>query len=279
LKNSPRAGDVHSARAFTHQGLRTALREAWTHRELLYFLTWRDVKVRYKQTALGIVWAVIQPLVTMALFTLLFGLAKLPSDGVPRPVFYFSALLPWLYISTTVSNASMSLVSNAQLITKIYFPRVMLPAAMALSGLVDFLIGSLLLIGFMLHYHIHPVWEALLWPVLVVQMVALALAVSMLLAALNVKYRDVKYAVPFAVQIWMFVTPIIYPTSMVPQRFQRLLALNPADGLIEAFRHILAPSIPMRWDLLAISALITGVLFVASLAYFNRTERAFADII
>lgn len=260
--------------------LRAALREFWVHRELLYFLSWRDVKVRYKQTALGILWAVIQPLFTMALFTILFGrVANIPTDGVPRPVFYFSALLPWLYISSTVSNASMSLVSNVQLITKIYFPRLMLPAAVAVSGLVDFLIGSVLLTGFMAYYHIRLTWWALLWPALVVEMIALALAVGLILSALNVKYRDVKYAVPFAVQIWMFMTPIIYPASMVPHRFQRLAALNPADGLIEAFRHTLAPNLPMRWDLLAISALITGALLVAAVAFFNRGERAFADFI
>jgi lipopolysaccharide transport system permease protein len=264
----------------TRQGLRASLREAWSHRELLFFLSWRDVKVRYKQTALGVLWAVIQPLFTMALFTVLFGrVANIPTDGVPRPVFYFSALLPWLYISSTVTNASMSLVSNMQLITKIYFPRVMLPAAMALSGLVDFFIGSLLLVGFLFYYHIHLSWDALLWPVLVIEMGALALGLSLILAALNVRYRDVKYAVPFAVQIWMFMTPIIYPSSLIPKRFQALLALNPADGIIEAFRHTLAPSLPLRWDLLGISTLIIGALLVAAFAFFNRTERAFADII
>jgi lipopolysaccharide transport system permease protein len=262
------------------QGLSSSIREAWAHRELLYFLSWRDVKVRYKQTALGVLWAVIQPLFTMALFTVLFGrLANIPTDGVPRPVFYFSALLPWLYISNTVTNASMSLVTNVQLITKIYFPRVMLPAASALSGLVDFLIGSLLFVGFIFYYHIHWSWETLLWPVLVVEMMALALAVGLILAALNVKYRDVKYAVPFLIQIWMFTTPIIYPTSLVPKRFQHLIALNPADGLVEAFRHTLAPSLPMRWDLLAISSFVIGLLLVGAVMLFNRTERAFADVI
>jgi lipopolysaccharide transport system permease protein len=206
-------------------------------------------------------------------------LAKISSDGVPHPVFYFSALLPWLYLSNTVTNASMSLVSNSNLLTKIYFPRVMLPAAVVLSGLVDFLVGSVLLIGFLLYYHIHPGWTALLWPLLVVHMAVLALAISLVLAALNVQYRDVKYAVPFMVQLGMFITPVIYPSSMVPRQFQRWLALNPADGLIEAFRHTLAPTIPMRWDLLGISAATTLVLFVAALAYFSRTERAFADII
>ena len=256
------------------------LHELRTYRELLFFLAWRDVKVRYKQTLLGVLWAVIQPLFTMAVFTILFGrLANLPSDGVPRPIFYFSALLPWLYISNTVSSASMSLVSNSNLLTKIYFPRIMLPAAVALSGLLDFLVGSVLLVGFFVYYSIPLGWGLLLWPALVIQMTVLALAIGMFLAALNVQYRDVKYAVPFAIQLWLFVTPVIYPTSMVPERFQRLLALNPAGGLIEAFRHALVPSAPMRWDLLGISAITTVLGFFAALVFFKKTERAFADII
>ncbi|HUN25889.1 MAG TPA: ABC transporter permease [Steroidobacteraceae bacterium] len=278
---APARSSHPAARATSEHGAaRGGLGEAWEFRELLFFLAWRDVKVRYKQTLLGVLWAVIQPLFTMAIFTVLFGrLANVPSEGVPRPIFYFSALLPWLYIANTVSNASMSLVSNANLLTKIYFPRFMLPAAVTLSGLVDFFVGSLLLIGFIAYYHISIGWIALLWPALVVLMVLLALAISLFLAALNVKYRDVKYAVPFAVQLWMFATPVIYPTSLVPARFQPYLALNPATGLIEAFRHILAPSTPMRWDLLGISAAATLVAILAGFAFFQRTERSFADLI
>ena|SRR5579864_8557635 len=257
-----------------------ALTEAWASRELLFFLAWRDVKVRYKQTLLGVLWAVIQPLFTMAVFTILFGrLANIPSDGVPRPLFYFSALLPWLYISATVTNAAMSLVANSNLLTKIYFPRMLLPASVAASGLVDFLVGSVLLAGFVAYYHIHLGWGLLLWPALVVLMIALALSVGMFLAAVNVRYRDVKYAVPFAIQLWMFITPVIYPASMVPERFQRLLALNPADGLVEAFRHVLVPSLPMRWDLLGISTVTTVAAFWGALVFFRRTEHVFADII
>lgn len=263
-----------------NEGVRGALREAWTHRELLAFFAWRDVKVRYKQTSLGVVWAIIQPLLTMALFSFIFGrVAQISSDGVPRPIFYFTALLPWLYISNSVTQASMSLVTNTQLLTKIYFPRVMLPAAVVVSGLIDFLIGSALLIGFIVYYHIHPGWAVLLWPLLVVQMTLLALASSLFLAALNVKYRDVKYAVPFLVQIWMYMSPVIYPTSILPRVLQPWLALNPATGLIEAFRHSLVPNIPMRSDLLAISAAMTLVMFIGALVFFYRSERAFADII
>lgn len=256
-----------------------ALKEAWEYRELLYFLAWRDVKVRYKQTALGVLWAIIQPLLTMMIFTVLFGrLAKLPSDGVPLPIFYFSGLLPWIYVSTTVSNAAMSLLSNSNLLTKIYFPRFMLPAAAAVSGLLDFLIGSVVLAGLVLWYRLPVNWTILLWPALLVLMTMLALGVGMFLAALNVKYRDVKYAIPFAIQLWLFVTPVIYPASMIPARFQWLLALNPAGGLVEGFRHSLAPTGPMRWGLLGISAAMTTGIFIVALAYFKRTERTFVDI-
>lgn len=268
------------ARLIEHARDRSGLREAWTYRELLFFLAWRDVKVRYKQTALGVLWAVIQPLFTMVLFTVLFGrVAKISSDGVPRPIFYFSALVPWLYISNAVTNASMSLVSNYMLITKIYFPRFMLPAAVALGGLVDFLVGSVLLIGFFAYYHIHVGWILLLWPALVVQMAVLSLAIGMFLSAVNVKYRDVKYAVPFMIQIWMFMTPVIYPVSLIPGPLRRFAAINPATGLIEAFRHALVPTIAMHWDLLGISAATTVLAFLGALAFFKRTEHSFADTI
>src|SRR5215472_4905024 len=188
------------------------IRELWAYRELIYFLAWRDVKVRYKQTVLGVLWAVIQPFFTMVVFTLLFGqLAKIPTDGIPGPVFYFSALVPWIYFSSTVTNAGMSLVANAGLLTKIYFPRVILPAAAALSNLMDLLISSVFLIGFVLYYDIPLGWTLLLWPVLVVLLALLSLGLGAFFAALNVKYRDIKYALPFAIQLLMFSTPIIYP--------------------------------------------------------------------
>ena len=255
-------------------------REAWRYRELFYFLAWRDVKVRYKQTALGALWAVIQPLFTMVVFTLLFGeLANIPSDGVPRPVFYFTALVPWTYLSSTINAAGMSLVVNSGLLSKIYFPRVILPAAAALSGLLDFFIGSAFLAAFVFYYRIPVGWSLLLWPVLVVLLFALALSIGMFLAALNVRFRDVKYAIPFGIQLWLFVSPIIFPSSMVPERYQWLLALNPLTGLIEAFRYALVPTLPIHWDRLGLSALITALLFIGGLAYFRRTERVFADII
>jgi len=256
------------------------LRDLWRYRELFYFLAWRDVKVRYKQTALGVGWAVLQPLLTMVVFTLLFGrLANMPNDGIPYPLFYFGALLPWMYFSATLANSGNSLVLNANLITKVYFPRVILPTSAAFSGLVDFAIGCILLSGIMAYYGVAPGWKLLLWPPLVVLLFALALGVSMTLAALNVKYRDIKYTLPFLVQLWLFVTPVIYPTSIIPDRYRMLVALNPLSGLIDAFRSSLVPARPIDWQLLWVSALVTVALFVAGAAYFRQTERTFADIV
>jgi len=254
--------------------------ELWGYRELVYFLAWRDVKVRYKQTVLGVLWAVLQPFFTMVVFTLLFGqFAKISTDGIPGPIFYFSALVPWIYLSTTVSNAGMSLVSNSNLLTKIYFPRIILPAAVALSNLMDFFIGSALFIGFMVYYEIPLGWSLFLWPSLVILLVLLSLSLGVFLAALNVKYRDFKYAIPFAIQLLLFATPIIYPASMVPEKFRWLVALNPLSGLIEAFRYALVPSRAIDWELLWLSIGITAVLFVAGVAYFKRAEKVFADIV
>jgi lipopolysaccharide transport system permease protein len=256
------------------------IRELWTYRELAYFLAWRDIKVRYKQTVLGVLWALIQPLFTMVVFTLLFGqLAKIPTDGIPGPIFYFSALVPWTYLSGTVTNAGMSLVSNSNLLTKIYFPRIILPAAVALSNLVDFFIASALFVAFMVYYQVPVGWNFLLWPALVILLVLLSLGLGLFLAALNVKYRDFRYAIPFAIQLLMFATPIIYPASMIPEKFRWLIALNPLTGVIEAFRYALVPSRAMDWGLLWFSAVVTVVLFVAGVTYFNRAERAFADIV
>jgi lipopolysaccharide transport system permease protein len=278
--NGREAAPARSERSAAGRGATGALRELWSYRELFYFLAWRDVKVRYKQTLLGVLWALLQPFFTMIVFAFLFGrIANIPTDGIPGPVFYFSALLPWTYFSSTVTAGGLSLVSNANLLTEIYFPRVILPGAAALSGLVDFAVASLLLGGIMAYYRIELGWGVLLWPLLVVLLVLLALGVSAFLAAVNVRYRDVKYAIPFAIQLWLFVTPIIYPSSIIPQRYQWLLALNPLTGLIEAFRHALLPGRPIPWTGLAVSAALTLVLCAGGLAYFRRTERAFADII
>lgn len=254
--------------------------ELWQYRELVYFLAWRDVKVRYKQTILGVVWAVIQPFFTMLIFTLLFGqLAKLPTGGMPGPVFYFTALVPWIYFSSTVTNAGMSLVVNGGLLTKIYFPRILLPAAAALGNLMDFLVSSLFLAGFIVYYEIPLGWNLFLWPVLVALLVLLSLSLGAFFAALNVKYRDIKYALPFAIQLLMFTTPIIYPASMVPEKFQWVLALNPLSGLIEAFRYVVVPSHALDWELLNSSVIIIGAFFILAMAYFKSTEKTMADLV
>ena len=256
------------------------LSELWTYRELAYFLAWRDVKVRYKQTVLGVLWAVLQPFLTMVLFTVLFGqLAKIPTDGVPGPIFYFCALVPWTYFSSTESNAGMSLVGNRDLLTKIYFPRLILPISVALSNLVDFFIGSALFIGFIFYYEIPLGLNLLLWPLLVVLMFVLSLALGLFLAALNVKYRDFRYAIPFAIQLLMFATPIIYPASMVPEKFQWIVAVNPLSGLIEAFRYAMVPDRAISWNFLWFSIAVTVVLLCVGVAYFKKAEKAFADIV
>jgi lipopolysaccharide transport system permease protein len=216
----------------------------------------------------------------MVIFTVVFGqIANIPSEGLPRPVFYFSALLPWAYFSSTLSSAGMSLVANSGLLTKIYFPRIILPGAAALVPLADFLIGTVFLAGFIVYYDIPVGWNLLLWPLLVAPLALLAFGLGAFLAALNVKYRDIKYAIPFGIQILMFMTPIIYPSSIFPEQYRWLLALNPLTGLIEAFRYALVPSYPVHWDVLGLSLAVTVVAVVLGTAYFKRTEKAFADII
>jgi lipopolysaccharide transport system permease protein len=260
--------------------LRETARELREHGELLYFFAWRDVKIRYKQTVLGVLWAVLQPLLTMLIFTIVFGrLANIPTNGMPHAVFYFCALVPWTYLSTTISTGSASLISNADLLTKIYFPRIILPGAVALGALMDFAVASVLIVGFVLYYGLPIGWNLLLWPLLAVPMVMLATSVAMVLATLNVRYRDLKYVVPFAIQLLFFVTPIIYPASMVPDKFRWLLMVNPVSGLIEGFRYAVMPDLTMHWDMLVVSLVVTAVLLLAAVLFFKRSERAFADYV
>jgi lipopolysaccharide transport system permease protein len=256
------------------------LSELKAYREVFFFLVWRDIKVRYKQTLLGAAWAVLQPVASMIVFSLLFGkLAQMPSDGVPYPIFTYAALVPWTYFSTSLSFAGNSLVNNSNLVSKVYFPRIALPAASALGGLVDFAIASAVVLVLMAWYHIPLSWELLIWPVLALPLVALVLGVGMSLAALNVKFRDVKYAIPFALQMWLFLTPIIYPTSIVPERLRFLTMLNPLTGVIEAFRAALLPDRTIAWGELSVSVLLIGLIFIVALRYFHTTERDFADYI
>ena len=256
------------------------LREIWDYRELLYFLTKRDIKVRYKQTILGGLWAVIQPAFTMIVFTLFFGrLAKVPSDGLPYPIFVYAGLLPWTYFANTVSASGNSLVGSSNLITKVYFPRLMVPASAALAGLLDFFIALFVLAVLMVYYQFLPGAGILLFPFLVALTFLCAVGVGLWLSALNVQYRDIRYAIPFLIQIWMFLSPVIYPVSLVNDRYQWLLALNPMGGLIHAYRASLLGHQPINWPLLGLSALIIVALFLGGLYYFRRMERVFADVV
>jgi lipopolysaccharide transport system permease protein len=256
------------------------LREIWDYRELLYFLTKRDIKVRYKQTILGGLWAVIQPAFTMIVFTLFFGrLAKVPSDGLPYPIFVYAGLLPWTYFANAVSNSGNSLVGSANLITKVYFPRLMVPASAALAGLLDFFIALFVLGALMIYYQFLPGVGILLFPFLVALTFLCAVGVGLWLSALNVQYRDIRYAIPFLIQIWMFLSPVIYPVSLVKDKYQWLLALNPMGGVIHAYRASLLGHQPIDWPLLGLSALIIVALFLGGLYYFRRMEKVFADVV
>ncbi len=258
----------------------TTVRELIRYRELLFFLTWRDVTIRYKQTLLGATWAVLQPLFTMIVFTVFFGrLAGIPSDGIPYPLFSYAALLPWTYFSTATLAAGNSLVNNTDLITKVYFPRMIIPASTVVSGLVDFAIASVLMIALLVYYDVPPDPELLVWPLAIGLVVVLALGAGMFLSALNVAYRDVKHALPFAFQILLFLTPIIYPTTLVPERYRFLTALNPLTGIIETCRAALLPAHAVDWSLFGTSALVTALVFVAGALYFRSREQTFADIV
>ena len=255
------------------------LGEMWSFRELLYFLTWRDVKVRYKQTLLGVAWAVIQPLLTTLIFTLFFGkLAGVPSDNIPYPIFAYTGLLLWTFFANSLTNSGNSLVGSSNLITKIYFPRMVIPGAAVGAALVDFVMAFLILLGLMLYYGVAISWSIVLLPVPIVLTILLAVGVGMWMSALNVKYRDIRYALPFLIQIWMFASPIIYPLSLVPQKWRWAMALNPLTGIIENFRALLFGR-ALDWPLLALSTVITLSFLVYAAYDFRRMERTFADII
>jgi len=255
------------------------LRDLWLHRDLFFFLVWRDVKVRYKQTVLGAAWAIIQPLLTMVVFTLFFGrLAKVPSDGIPYPIFAYAGLLPWTFFSNAITASSNSLVGNASLITKVYFPRMVIPAAAVGAGLVDLAIAALILVAMMAYYGFGLGWSALMLIPLVLLTALLALGVGMWMSGLNVKYRDVRYALPFCVQLWMYATPIIYPISFIPERWRWILVLNPLTGIIDGFRSALFGQ-AFHWSEFVVSTILT-LLFLVYAAYsFKRMERDFADVI
>jgi len=255
------------------------LAELWTYRELLYFLTWRDVKVRYKQTALGAAWAILQPVFMMIVFSLFFGrLGGVDSKGVPYALFALAGLVPWTFFANAVTNSGNSLVGSSNLITKVYFPRALVPAAAVAAGLVDFIIAFLTLVVAMLYYRVGLTLNILMLPVLVMLTTLFALAVGMWMSALNVKYRDVRFALPFLIQIWLFVSSVIVPSTALPQKWRWLLSLNPMSAIVESFRAALFGQL-FPWQALGIATVITLAVLVYSAYSFNRVEKTFADII
>ncbi len=256
------------------------LDELWDNRELLYFLVWRDVKVRYKQTALGASWAIIQPLFTMIVFSIFFGrLAKVPSDGVPYPLFSFAALVPWTFFATGLTLASQSLVGSANLIKKVYFPRLAIPVATVLSGLVDMALAFLVLLAMMAYYGVVPSMQMVWLPLFLLLALVTALGAGLWLSAMNVQYRDVRYVVPFLTQIWLFATPIAYPSSLLDERWRILYGLNPMAGVVEGVRWSLLDAGPAPGPMMLVSTIAAVVLLVTGTVYFRRMERTFADMV
>jgi len=256
------------------------LQELWEYRELLSFLAWRDIKVRYTQTVLGIAWAIIQPFFTMVVFTLFFGkLAQIPSDGVPYPVFSYTALVPWTFFANGLTQTSNSLVGNANLLKKVYFPRLAMPVAAVLSGVIDFAFAFLVLLGIMFYYGVVPSLNLLWLPLFLLLALVTALGVGLWLSAMNVQFRDVRYAVPFLIQLWLFASPIAYSSNLVPERWRPLYGLNPMVGVIEGFRWALLGTTSLSWRDLAISAMIAFLLLLSGALYFRRMEKTFADIV
>jgi lipopolysaccharide transport system permease protein len=256
-------------------------REVWAHRELLYFFTWRDIKVRYKQTVFGFAWAIIQPVFMMVVFTLFFGqLAKVPSEGTPYPLFTYSALLPWTLFSEGLTRASNSLVLNYNLIQKVYSPRILMPLSGVLSPVVDFAVALVILFGLMFYFGYYPTISMFWLPVFLILQLMLALGVSLWLATINVEYRDVRYIIPFLIQLWLFASPVIYSSNFVPQRFQAAYGIiNPISGIIEGYRWAILGTEPPSYYQLITSAAIIIVILIAGAFYFRRREMAFADFI
>ena len=256
------------------------LHDLWEYRELLYFLAWRDIKVRYKQTVLGAAWAIIQPFSTMVVFSIFFGrLAKMPSDGIPYPIFAYCALLPWSYFAGALDRAGNSLVGSANLVTKVYLPRLVLPLSATMAGLLDFAIAFVVLIAMMIFYGITPTSAVWTLPFFLLLALATSLGVGLWLSALNVQYRDVRYTIPFLTQFWLFASPVAYPSSLVPEQWRVLYGLNPMAGVIEGFRWALLGKGSGPGPMLAVSVLVTAVLLVSGAYYFRRMEKTFADVV
>jgi len=264
-----------------HRGLFDLdLKSLWQYRELLYFLIWRDVKVRFKQTVIGAGWAILQPLLTMLIFTVVFSyFAKIPSGGIPYPIFSFTALLPWTYFSQALSVSGASLVSSSNLISKIYFPRLIIPIASTLSPLVDLGLNFIVLVGLMVWYRYTPIWAIVILPLFLLLAFATALAVSLWLSALMVRYRDIRYIIPFMVQFWLYASPVAYPLSVVPEKWLLLYSLNPMVSVIEGFRWALLGAAPPDFKLMSISATVVILLLLGGIVFFKRQEQSFADVI
>ena len=256
------------------------LRDLWEYRELFYFLVWREVKVRYKQTVIGAAWVIIQPLMTMMIFTVIFSyLAKISSDGIPYPVFAYTALLPWMYFSSAIGRSGNSLLGDANLIQKVYFPRLILPLSAVTAPLVDFLFSFLVLLGMIFWFGIAPSWNVLALPLFLLMAVITALAVGLWLSPVNVRYRDVVHTIPFLIQIWMYASPVVYPISYVPEKWRLLYSLNPMVGVIEGFRWALLGKENPAIGMIGVSALMVLLLLWGGAAFFKRMERAFADVV
>ena len=264
------------------QGLSSIdFKELWSYRELLYFLAWRDIKLRYKQTVIGVGWAILQPFLMMVVFSIIFGrIAGVPSDSVPYPIFSFTGLLLWNIFSNSLSNSSQSLISSASIIQKVYLPRILLPTASVIVTLVDFLFAGIIFIGILIYYNFTPnlIGILLIIPMIIFTLIS-SLGMGFFLSALNVKFRDVRYALPFFIQLLIFMTPVIYPISITPLKYQWIMALNPMTGIIESFRTALLYETPVDWNLLTISVVMGMILFVFGVWYFLRTEKTFADVI
>lgn len=281
MPNSPAAGALPET-LIRPTGRWAALRldQIWAYRELLAFFVWRDLKVRYKQTVLGAAWAILQPLLTMVVFSIVFGrLAKVPSDGLPYPIFAYTALLPWQLFARSVTESANSLVTHQQLITKVYFPRLLLPLSALLAGLVDFAVAFVVLLALMAFYGIAPTGTILLLPAFLLLAMAAGLGVGSWLSALNVRFRDVRYTIPFLIQLWLFATPIAYPSTLIPERWHLLYGLNPMVGVVEGFRWALLGSEGVVGSLWPASVASATVLLISGLLYFRRMEREFADVV
>ncbi|HEX3560926.1 MAG TPA: ABC transporter permease [Pyrinomonadaceae bacterium] len=273
------AGVPHVFVRSEESGVQLNLRDLWAYRELLYFLTWRDIKVRYKQTLMGAAWVIVQPLLMMLIFTLVFNkFARLDTGEVAYPLFAYSGLLVWTFFSTAVTSGTNSLISNTSLVTKVYFPRVFIPGAAVAAGLVDMAVGSLLLVALAAYYRVHVTWGVLLLPVFVLLATASALGAGMLASALTVKYRDLRHVLPFILQVWMFASPVIYPTGVVPPGWRWILDVNPMTGVLEGFRAALA-GLPLYWPHVVVSAVFAVALLACAYYVFRRLEDTFADVI